>query len=467
MMEYTKLDGSAEDFFDSLFTLEPIEVSSGFFATGIKLIKAKKKLNAAAVDLISGPKSARVFKQLETMYMQLVEKEGSPTRMEVYAIIQNGAKKRVMVQVKLPSQPFVGFKNVYILSASFTSSQMFHFLLAEAVAPIDKTQEFLNEYLEEGYDQALANVINRYKKVKIIPLLADPGMPALSQLRNGVLISNEKLKTINEGIKKLNLDSRDIRYCNSLVRNPGLDVPDENLMKGVEFIETNSGQTNAIRWLIDQSVNIANRCHRKYGKLRRALLFINDCFQDVEYDKKVFEYLSHAKAEGRNDFMSANVVAFLASINPRPELARVLKLKLRDTGYDPDEDFVVDRAVQCLSRGNVRDPNSENFLYVIVTTVGLAYRIKDRMSDVPEVKSSFVEKLGNYQFWCYTRPKSSGERKSRARKPKILTSQEQKELNKLRVYYGRYKKSGDSRKLKRVEIRIKELIEKRDSINRN
>jgi hypothetical protein len=203
-------------------------------------------------------------------------------------------------------------------------------------------------------------------------------------------------------------------------------------------------------------------------------------------DRKIFEQLSIGRAEGRNDFMEANVVCFLAAVNPQPVLARLLNALLSNQGYDSDEDYVVDKAVQCVGRGNVRDHKCKSPMLAIVATRGLAYRLKERMNGSPDISETWLDKTGHYVTWSYNafkEQRSKEENKGKSAEEIQANYQEKyrsnpinKKLTSLRTLRSRYKRllktanpvesKSLTKKLKDIEIKIAVLVEQRKRNNK-
>jgi hypothetical protein len=90
---------------------------------------------------------------------------------------------------------------------------------------------------------------------------------------------------------------------------------------------------------------------------------------------------------------------FLAAINPDPHMARLLKARLGHLGYDPKEDFIVDRVIQATGRGNIRTHGIKDRMLIVVPTEGLAQRVAERLEERPKYHIEITEKLGNYVSW--------------------------------------------------------------------
>jgi hypothetical protein len=91
------------------------------------------------------------------------------------------------------------------------------------------------------------------------------------------------------------------------------------------------------------------------------------------------------------------LVALLAGVNPEPVISRVLQAYLPE--YDPDEDYIIDKAVQTIGRGSIRSSNSTERMMAIVPTYELALRLVNRMSGYPLIDLVFAKKMGDYVWW--------------------------------------------------------------------
>jgi hypothetical protein len=148
------------------------------------------------------------------------------------------------------------------------------------------------------------------------------------------------------------------------------------------------------------------------------VLIVNNDYTNYDFDADYFQFLSVGQVEGRNEFQNADIVAFLPAVNPEPDVAQLLNALL--PGYDSDEDYVVDKAIQSLGRGNIRNHGTDSEMLAIVSTSKLAEKISARMQHYPRVDLGVTERLGNYTFWSY----------NKAREMEIVrTADDDKEIN--------------------------------------
>ncbi|WP_429635388.1 hypothetical protein, partial [Staphylococcus aureus] len=84
------------------------------------------------------------------MYQDLTPNADEPIRMQVFGLMKSSGNKKCFVRVALPSQPFVGFKRILILSADFETSQMYHLLKMEGCQVNNITIPFLDRHLKGG-----------------------------------------------------------------------------------------------------------------------------------------------------------------------------------------------------------------------------------------------------------------------------------------------------------------------------
>lgn len=484
MVKKVPMDDESEELFNGLFTMTHLKVGKEVHR-GINVLAAKQLADNQKAKLLQSKSSAKSFVVLDDLHKHLQPKEGEPIRMRTYAMMEgskrsNGRDTRRMIQISLPSHPFVGFKSIYVLSADFKTSQMYHLMKMEGVLLNDVTRTFMDKYTKGGYLKALDALHTRYSNVKIVPLLADKRVPAKTKLATGVILPSKNLVRFYKMMEKLNINTGELQSMVDSIRNPeashiGLKEHHDKLLA---WMNKNDVHLDILRWQLDSAQHIAKKWSDRYGRPRPGVLFVNKDYESYPIDRKVFEQLSIGRAEGRNDFMEANVVCFLAAVNPQPVLARLLNALLSNQGYDSDEDYVVDKAVQCIGRGNVRDHKCKSPMLAIVATRGLAYRLKDRMNGSPDISETWLEKTGHYVTWSYnafkeqrSKEENNGRTNEEIRTKRYLNNPINKKLTSLRTLRSRYKKAlktasametkGLTKKLKDVEEKIAILTEQR------
>lgn len=393
-----KLTPEVEAFFDKLFVTKPVEDKKR-----IAQILPRNIPHNQLIKLIKTKGQGKAFNALEELYSSLTS---NTVRMKVYRTIRGNALGRTMVRIKWPSDPFRGYRRIYIMSADFRRSQMYHLLCKEGHEPKKVTEEFMNKYLKGGYFHALETITKRHDHLVLAPLLDSPTMPSLNLVRKGMVVPKDKMLEFLKVLEDLDISSEELKDISMFMQSPesvSAD-PTKQQKKLLGYMKETGCRLDVLRWQISSAKRIAKRWFSKNRIIDKdsnpipGLLMVNAEYHNtLPVPKTDLEYFSIGKAEGRNDFIKCNLVVFLAGINPSPELRDVMSVEIPE--YNPDDDYVVDKAIQCLGRGNIRDHASKEPMLAIVATSYLAERIADRMGDQPRIDMSYCKRLGSYTVW--------------------------------------------------------------------
>lgn len=463
------LDEGTKDFFDKLFQVQPMSRNG---ATGISEIVARNFPENRKVLALQGcgKKAARAFHALDELHKALNTHSDAPSRMRVYAFFEKGtgraAGSTVLIQVKLPSFPFIGFLDVYILSADFTTSQMYYFFKDEGTRRLDASQWFMDTFHPDGFKKAVNRATQRYNYVDIVALNTDPEPPAISKYEGGgLMIPRHKLVELGDLMASWEMKGSEVLDVINRVRNPMKNSPSK-LDKGlVKVLKQMGAQTDMLKWLVEASHKVVRAWRKKNPSDKPALMFLNKDFNDkMNVDTKIFERLNHAETVGDNRWYESNAVVFLAAINPKPKLERLLRARLGHFGYDPREDFIVDKVIQATGRGNIRTHGIKERMLIVVPTEGLAQRVAERLGERPVYHANITEKLGNYVSWNSklfaslslqaTDPVKAAKvakRRAPKRKKRILTSEEKKRERALYQAAYRAKQEGNLKLYNKLE----------------
>jgi hypothetical protein len=449
-----------KDLFDSLFEVRSLEKYSG-----INELVAKEVPENTKSKLVSTKASAIEFKKLDTLHTSLSRASG-PVRMKVYAVMSG----KTMIQIMLPSHPFVGFKDVYIMSAAFERSQMYHLFKSEACNLRNRTIAFMNSHSKNGYAVALAAIGERQSKLELVPLLGDEGVPSKYQLTSGVIVPYPNLLELTEKKNEFEITTKAMRdivaHLNDPMMNSGrLRANHKRLLKEFKRL---SVKHNILEWQVRIVELLARKWFAKHGQPHRGLLFVNKKDEDIKFSKKLLTTVSIGKAEGNNGYRKSNLVAFLAAVNPEPEIARVLKALLPN--YDPDEDYVIDKAIQCIGRGNIRNHRSQDPMLAIVSTTGMAESISKLMNYAPTIRTDITKHFGDYVTWSanLSRSKEAGsegrseKERSRDRQERHKANPLNRKLAAMRTKRSKLRKKGDTEGASKVDLEIAKLLKERE-----
>jgi hypothetical protein len=452
-----------KDLFNALFVVRPLKDYAGINELVARAVPENQKRH-----LISTKHSAREFKKLDMLHTSLSSGAG-PVRLRVYAVT-NG---KVMLQIMLPSHPFVGFKDVHILSAAFERSQMYHLFRSENIILQNVTRPFMNTYLDQGYGMALDAIGERQSKLELVPLLADTGVPSKYQLSSGVVLPKKNVLALTKTKNELGIATGDMRDVVAHLKDPVFNagiLKDNHRKLVIKFGELRA-QTSILDWQLRTAERLARQWFSKYGQPHKGLLFLNKNDEDVSTSKRLFTKVSLGKAEGNNGYQSSNLVVFLAAVNPTPQTSTILNAIIPE--YDADEDYVIDKAVQCIGRGNIRNHDSDEKMLAIVSTMKMAESIARQMNHAPIIRRDITKKLGNYVTWTTNLSRAEEaalngtkkERRAAAKRKewqKIRSDPIASQLNSLRSMRSTAKKAGNEARIQELESSIQALIKERD-----
>ncbi len=448
--------------FDALFEVQAIENS-------ICRLVPKKITSRAALKSIHRMSEAKVFNILYSLHRRISpDRHGNPARASAYGAVQRIAKSGSYraVQVETPSKPFEGFKAAYILCANFARSQMWHLMYRDQlrgadIRLIDYTEPFLLRWAPELHARKLA-IAHRYKKVVIIPLLANDDKILTSTAVGNGFIAKTFPGEVDPHWFKLKL--RELRKAE---QDPfDGNVSDFTLRKDFHI------HASLPEWMIAAAREarqhwadslVARRpalASQKEQFLKsKPLVFLNygDMFRckQRDYDGE-FEWLEHAKARGMNRWSDANTIFYLAAVNADPVVSNVLSMLTRKPKsylgeqYDVNYDYLGASLLQCAGRGNVRNHNSKSTMLVIVPTLRTAEYLKSLMLDFPSIYTGFAE---SNPWFLYSTIRFNGMKVGSSK----LTAEERRRLASIKSQLSRAKKQ------KRTD-EIERLVAERDAI---
>jgi hypothetical protein len=420
-------------------------------------------------SLITNEASGEAYAELSTMHKALAKRCDGNSRVQIFAIKAESKGAVRLTSIEMPSNPFRGFRDVTILSADFETSQMYHLLRYEDIQPANVTERFMNRWLGGKYRDCLQSIECRHSNMTILPLIDSKRMPSKTQHAKGILLPRKHLVSLKSTMEGLDVNTPMLHAVVEYDRKEG-KVGYLLNTQGIQLksaLKDYKASLDIIQWMLDQSVEATEQWWKAQGKPANGVAMLNNDAAQAGYvaSPQHFHTLSIGEVEGRNEFANSNVVCFLASINPDPIVSRLLNAMLGETGYDADEDYIVDKCIQGIGRGNIRDHNSPAEMLAIVPTIGLAERIKERMKGCPFIDYRVVRSK-QMTYWNFneavseedTEPQSV---KNSRRQKEYLKNPLNAELAKLRKLRSKVKnqlaKAATPEKEARYENRLKEL----------
>jgi len=378
-------------------------------------------------------------------------------------------------QVVIPSNIFVGFKEVILMSAFLKDSQMWHLLRNKQDIILSDMHQY-GPYREAVNDiryRRLKEINYRYQAITIIPLTLQNELVSLNRYRNGILVHEDaefSLKTRLEasGHKKTISVIELVSQADYWRLSP-------NQTQTLADIKKYKASTDVFGWYCQTALKVVRNIKR-WGKLKGSPLAV----ANVKYglDKRLaLEYpqfkLIPIQSHGLNTYQGHNCIFFAAAINPDRPSKHLYEALL--PSYDFALDHVAEVCVQCITRSNVRDTKATGPVYVIVPDLAMAKLLYEKLNGNPSIDSRVATHYGMTTF-CYLnenrvhkvpRPKVSKEQKELLQKDSNKKWREANRdlasLRSLRCYVKRQIAEGkkldkNQQKLKLIEQKIKDAL---------
>jgi hypothetical protein len=436
--------------FEMLFETKPLEVRGRLSKKFITLHPRPISSQKLASLRPSSEALQKAFDRLKSMYKELAPRDKDDiVRMRMFGALTGKDDAEHLVKISLPSHPFRGFARVWILAADFTTSQMHALLKWEGCELLDRTESFLDRWSPGGYIAARKAIERRQTSLTIVPLLNTDRMPAKNQFDRGVILPTKNLRALKDAMWKTYTTTPGLQDVAQHLRDPQqypalLNGDQISLVKAMKKLKC---EPDMLGWMLQTSERLLDAWWKKHPPSRTVnrlgdlqtvpgMMVLNNDFSE-EYINKVktlrYELLPLGEVEGRNDFRGTNVVAFLSAVNPEQVMMQLLNALLDD--YEAEEDFVVDRAIQAIGRGNIRDHDSNEKMLAIVPTLDLAKRICRRMKNRPTLALDTMKRLGDYTLWslnCARRQTEDEHReKNRAKRMRAAENEHVRKLESL------------------------------------
>lgn len=412
-----------------------------FEGTGkYRKLKLRSKFDTGAFDaLFAGKKELRKLREKLLALLHTVD----DSSMHLFGALDLEEDQQddsllwmVLQTVLVPYQIFYGWAHVVLLSAFFEDSQMYHLLrtrdvsdrgreetksnfrkrIAQAVGDGDGAYIMLADITNRVVDaQRLAIVKQRYADTTITYISPNISF-AQKHLQRGVMVDSDlmtptckfDLSAFYKEYKTLALDRRtdvggkllpfrvavkhlgkrldeptmhDYAIRAHLKKLPGLVTkytPLQWYVKSAVFISRAWYKMNRKKPLpVPVTVNVGaeggrNRSMRYW--VREVLKVVNEGVDCIEMPMQ-----SH----GLNQFKHHDTIAFLATLNPHPEVKELFAQICPE--YNADLDHTLDQCIQSATRCSLRDTKSKSKPLLIVTDKHLALRVQAQLRGLPKI----------------------------------------------------------------------------------
>lgn len=329
--------------------------------------------------------------------------------------------------VCLPSRVFNGFRYVLLASAYLSHSQMYNMLEKEERNGSLVLIDYLDKQTPETKElnARKAEIYLRFNKLRLIPLTMDDSKISKNKLQNGFILRKENLKYVQGLVSEAGITSSAgladfLGKYTSLSSREALSKKDRDL--GEKFFKVVSA--DVINFYVNQAkkyflsknkyVNghpllVVNkqedlageyedtsyaRLYRKKsssptGKKYRSIQVKDKFLKPMHPGDFVFTSIS-SSSQGLNTYIKGNCIAYLAAINPTPQFIELMGLLYPD--YKPNKDFAAEAAAQAITRLSVRDTESSDLVYAVVSDMGVVNLLRDKFEEA-KIRKSFAESV--------------------------------------------------------------------------
>ncbi|QDH83714.1 hypothetical protein [Achromobacter phage Motura] len=370
------LNEKQNELFESLFKKVQYD------KTNFYRLRPKKKVNAKTIEALQAslsPKKYSVFCSIqEDVSNELVE-------VFVRSKPLNEDSNRIKVHgVTLPAKVFYGYKRVVIMSAYFEHSEMYHLLKnGSSITLTDVTSSI------KGYKKELAKIERRFANVVLQPLLKDDKGISTQKL-SGTLVKTKKLNTALLNAEASGITPDQFGTLMELLRNGVRPQVHDGVIYHFYKLLYKHMMPHPLRWMVNKTAQLVRAQTDVQGP---PLMVLNKDFTDLVPND--WTYVSPS-SHGLNSYSSSNVVAYICSVRPKPEMSTFLQARLK--GYSTYMGYMVDSCIQAIARSAMRDKTSKSKVYVYLSDTKLAKDIFDLLGGHPVLLESYPESLGDYTF---------------------------------------------------------------------
>lgn len=337
----------------------------------------------------------------------------------------------VLQTILVPYHIFSGWKNVVLLSAFFEDSQMYHLLKTMDVSPKQEgeTKKAYGRRITDVLTQDRGastiilkditprvmsserekQVLARYKKTCITYLSPNISF-GQRHLSNGVMIDSSVLRRFD--LKEFFTKLRDLTDELQRVRG-GARLPFKQVIRAiakgryseeevslVEHVQTLPGlvtRYTPLQWYCVQAIKMSKQWLKEQkissqplpitvnvgtkGKAGAESYWKREVVRVVKDGQNVIQmpFASH----GLNSYSHLDIIAFLATLNPSPEVVKLFEQLCPD--YNAALDHTLDQCVQSAARCSIRDVDSNTKPLIIVTDKFLAEKVKNQLRGLPTI----------------------------------------------------------------------------------
>jgi hypothetical protein len=295
-------------------------------------------------------------------------------------------------EIVVPSKLFLGFKNVTVIAAHFEDSQMYHLLKNDDNIKLVSSRHLLGPEQNKRF----RILQSRYQSVVIVPLTPQFKCLSKHQLEDQILAPDLKVDSI---LGKIHTVTGVRRCLKQQKMNTGYKF-DPEVLKAITYLnKVKEVELDPLSWYIRAARRVINSWKKKYPVAGAPLVVLN---HDLAKLKRYTELLKSRTTglptmeilsmmnHGLNCYQDRNVMAFLASVNPPPQMIEFFTDQI--PGYDFSKDHVADVCIQSVCRLSIRDTQASEPVLAIVPDLAIAQLLNEKMYSLARVYSKWALK---------------------------------------------------------------------------
>lgn len=313
-------------------------------------------------------------------------------RYSVYALERK--KRFCFFSFLSPDFAFDSISEVYLMSAFFELSELYHILSRNYVL-IDRSSE-INK-------KRAARIKENYRNIHIIPLTNSEKLLSSNLLKHYLSfpeLKDEELEKADTALEKITESlTNNIQYKKEDIRSPRKYSYSANLMRVLDYTLNHEEKKrksidlvtlqeyrkedyelrNPIIKLSMMAKKVASRINNSVTINKKPLLIINNFSMEHIKPWKIeedFEIIS-VKSHGLNTYSDRNFLAFLIALNPVPT-TKSFYLEFIPN-YNAEKQRVAATALQALARLSVRKSRNSDPVYMVVYSDKTASLINETM----------------------------------------------------------------------------------------
>lgn len=381
---------------------------SNFYKVAIQKLDTSK-----ASILMASSKEDRSSKDALSKFVQRYASSSN----ELYISAQtNGKKANIILHVlNVPFTLFYGWQQVVLLSAFLETSQMFHLLKEKHWGAGNDYVQLINISHKVVDAVRVRQVEKRYRAATITYLSPDTSL-SMNHLKHAIMIDsygskhsfdydafNDAYKASMPVRKFISPQLMVARVLPDLERAkrqkakgvaPGF-TPNELTLIRAKLLLTLPGlsRLTPLQWYAKQAEALSAAWYTQLNKKPRPLPITcnkGGVAGAPEFVKQLKELLPSKswvpmpfKSHGLNTFIEDDTIAFLATLNPKPETKRLLEQLCPN--YNSSLDNTLDQCVQSVSRCSIRNVYSKSRPLIIVSDQVLALKLHEHLRGLPTI----------------------------------------------------------------------------------